>query len=179
MVESCAVLTVKLKKIVVMFLVVFGKYGLHSQVISRSFLLMLWSERPLIISFCLICLTGPCQWRPHVWCKHLLDTDCVIVVLSVTGSDNDRQTANSDLGFFSFVSDRCRNSTWKWVVSFQFLQRSISYIITIFHFVLLPVSLAYNETPLKRHRFILHLVYSVRCFVVTIITPLAAAHNYC
>jgi hypothetical protein len=46
MVESCAVLTVKLKKIDIVFLAEFAKYGLHSQVISRSFLRTLWSERP-------------------------------------------------------------------------------------------------------------------------------------
>jgi hypothetical protein len=46
MFDNCAVLTVKLKKIDVKFVVVFSKYGLHSQLISRSFLLMLCSERP-------------------------------------------------------------------------------------------------------------------------------------
>jgi hypothetical protein len=25
-----------------------------------------------IISFCLICLTGLCHWRPQIICKHLL-----------------------------------------------------------------------------------------------------------
>jgi hypothetical protein len=88
-------------------------YGLNSQTISRLFSSnALKRKAHLIISFCVICLTGSCQWRPHVCCKHLLDTDCVTVVLPVTGSDNDRRLTNSYWGFYSVLTVRYRHSIW-------------------------------------------------------------------